>query len=445
MILSALRWPFAIGFLLCLAAPAPAQAPDLTKLDIVERSTPNGPVAFVDDVAISREEYIDTYQKHVAEVAMLAHDNKPSDEFRVRAGLTTLGELIRRQILVAEAGKRGLKVSDAEVETAYAEKLKRFQQEMKKPDGAVPSEEDVLKTAGQTRQEARESLRRQLIEDKMASEIAKEKAVKVTDKDVSEFFTKKPELFKRAGQMHLNQILIVPKGGPKSDEETWKATEETAKKARARILAGEKFDAVARDMSQSPDAAKGGDMGMMPAEQLPPFFVSIAKAMKPGDVSEPFRSPYGVHVVRLVETADSKDVTLDEAKPKIRTMLEQMRRDEAVDKFIEPVVNDPKRTQMFLQLERTLAALTFDPKAPKKPAPQREVAAVSAQTTDTAAAATETPQAPAKKSAEKAGASGTKKSAASADGSSKKKAPAATKAQKKSATATKSTAKKKAQ
>ncbi len=409
MMFFAVRWSLAACLFVCVAGPALGQAPDLSKMDIVERSTPNGPVAFVDDVAISRDEYVNTYQKHVSEVALLTHDSKPSDEFRVRAGLTTLGELIRRQILVAEAQKRGVKVADAEVDAAYAEKLKHFQQDMKKPDGSAPSEEDVLKTAGQTRPEARDSLRRQLLEDKMAAQIAKEKGVKVTDKDVSDFYAKKPELFKRAGQIHLNQILITPKGGPKSDEATWKAAEDAAKRARARILAGEKFDAVARDMSQSPDAANGGDMGMMAAEQLPPFFVSIAKAMKTGDVSEPFRSPYGVHVIRLVETAESKDVTLEEAKPKIRATLEQMRSDEAVDKFIEPVVNDGKRTQIFLQLDRTLAALTFDPKAPKKLETQK-AAPVSSQATDAAAAATETPPAPAKKAAAPAGDSSTKKS-----------------------------------
>lgn len=435
MILSAVRGPVAAGFLLCLAVPAMAQAPDLQKLDIVERSTPNGPVAFVDGVAISSTEYLDTYRRHVTEVAMIAHDSKPSDEFRVRAGLTTLGELIRRQILVAEAQKRGLKISDAEVETAYAEKLKHFQEGMKKPDGSVPTEEDVLKVAGQTRQEARESLRHQLLEEKMCTELAKEKGVKVTDREVTDFYTKKPELFKRAGQMHLNQILIAVKGGQKADEATWKTAEETAKKARARVLAGEKFDAVARDMSQSPDAAKGGDMGMMPVEQLPPFFVDLAKAMKPGDVSEPFRSPYGVHVLRLIETAESKDVTLDEARPKIRAMLEQMRKDEAVDKFIEPVVNDPDRTQMFLQLERTLAALTFDPKAPKKPEPQPEAAPpMPAPAAGTAAAAPAAPKATAKKSAAPA-ASSTKKA----------QAPAASKSKKKSSTATKAGTKKKAQ
>ena len=422
----ALRGCIAVLLPLCCAVSAPAQAPDLTKMDIVERSTPNGPVAFVDGVPVSREEYINTYQKHVAEVAMMTHDNKPTDEFRVRAGLTTLGELIRRQILVAAAEKQGIKVSDAETDAAYAEKLKRFQQEMKKPDGSVPSEDDVLKIAGQTRVEARDSLRRQLLEEKMAGQVYKEKGVKVTDKDVSDFFAKKPELFKRAGQIHLNQILITPKNGPKSDEATWKTAEETAKKARARILAGEKFDAVARDMSQSPDAAKGGDMGMLAAEQLPPFFVSVAKAMKPGDVSEPFRSPYGVHVIRLVETAESKNITLEEAKPRIRAMLEQMRRDEAVDKFIEPVVNDPDRTKIFLQLERTLAALTFDPKAPKKAAaaPPKPATATPAAETPPPAAAPQKPaaeKAPAAKSS--SGTSKTqKKSAAPAKSGTKKKA-----------------------
>ncbi len=357
-----------IAFRRCLAAvaavlaagQAAAQAPDLSKMDVVERSTPAGPVALVDGEPIDREDFLRTYQKHLADVVQMTGRTDMDNEFRVRAGLSTLGELIRRSLLVREAASRGLKAADPEVIKVYQEKLARFQKEMEKAGKAAPTEADVLKAAGQTREEALDSIRRQLLESKAAEAIAKATNIKVKEGDVTEFYNNNPELFKQSGQIHLNQILVRPKPDPqKADENAWKAAESAVAKARARILAGESFGAVARAVSEAPDAAKDGDMGMLPVAQLPPFFVEPAKAMKPGDISGVFRSPFGAHLIRLVEVADSKDVSLEEAKPRIRAMLENVKAEEAVDKFLEPIVNDQSRVRIFLQIERTIAALTF--------------------------------------------------------------------------------------
>jgi hypothetical protein len=133
------------------------------------------------------------------------------------------------------------------------------------------------------------------------------------------------------------------------------------------VLAGEKFEAVAKDVSQSPDAQKGGDLGPMPAAQLPPFFVEACKTMKPGDISTVIRSPYGVHIIRLIEMTDSKNVPFEEAAPKIRMVIEKAKTEEAVDKFIEPTVNNHEKTKIGLQLDRTLASQEPKGDAAKKP------------------------------------------------------------------------------
>ncbi|MBW7865161.1 MAG: peptidylprolyl isomerase [Candidatus Hydrogenedentes bacterium] len=344
---------------LALSGALSAQVPDLSKMDIVERSVPNGPVAIVDGVPVDPEDFLRTYQRHLSEVALMSGVREINDEFRVRVGLNTLGELVKREILVKEGTRRGLKVPEPEVEKAYKERLDQFMEQLKAAGNANPTEGEILQLAGQTREEARESIHRQLLEMRTAQAIAKEKAGKVSDADVKTFFEKRPELFQRPGQLHLHQMLFRPKPSPqKADEAAWKAAEALGERARARVMAGETFDAVARDMSEAPDAQKGGDMGMMAAEQLPPFFLERARTMKTGDVSPVFRSEYGVHVIRLAASAEAASVGFDEAKPNIRKMLEGVRAEDAVESFIEPVVNDPERTKIFLQLERTLAILS---------------------------------------------------------------------------------------
>ena len=120
-------------------------------------------------------------------------------------------------------------------------------------------------------------------------------------------------------------------------------------------------------------------MGLVPMEQLPPFFAEAVRGMKPGDLSAAFRSEYGVHVLRLVETSDEKAVSFDDAKARIRQILEGMKTEEAVNDFIEPIVNDPDRTKIFVQLERTLRLLDADDSpAPAAPAAQPKEPAPSA-------------------------------------------------------------------
>lgn len=352
-----------------LAGAAGAQAPDLSRMDIVERSTPDGPVAIVEGVPIDREDFLRTYERHLAEVSRLAGQKALRDEDRVRIGLTTLGELIRREILVKEAGRRGLKVPEGEVDKAYTEKLRRFTEELKAAGKASPTEQEVLALAGQTREDARESIRRQLLEIEAARALQKERGGTVADKEVREFFDNRPEMFKQPGGMRVSQMLFRPKPSvQKADEAAWKAAESLAERARARVLAGEKFDVVARDVSEAADAAEGGDMGLVPAEQLPPFFVEVLRGMKPGEISKVFRSQYGAHVLRLVETSDEKAVSFDDAKARIRQILEGVKTEDAVNDFIEPIVNDPDRTKIFVQLERTLRLLGADAAAQEKTA-----------------------------------------------------------------------------
>lgn len=69
---------------------------------------------------------------------------------------------------------------------------------------------------------------------------------------------------------------------------------------RDRILKGEKFEDIAKNESaDSASAVNGGDLGRQPAERFVPQFSDAAKALKPGEISQPVLTPFGYHLIRL--------------------------------------------------------------------------------------------------------------------------------------------------
>ena len=334
-----------------------AQAPDLKKMDVVERSVPAGPVALVNKVPIEGADFVLEYKRNLKGVAQMVGSPELTDEFRVRAGLTVLGDMIRHEILFQEAQRRNIVVPDAEVEEAYQEKLQHFEKMLAQESGETPTEAQILERAGQTREQAKASIRKQFMVERVSEVIAKEKGPDVTDAEVREYYEENPQLFQKPGGAHLTQILIIPKPNPaRAEESAWKKAEETAEHARARIMAGEQFAAVARDMSEAPDASRGGDLGMLPVSELPPFFAELTQKMKPGDLSGVFRSEFGVHVIKLVATEVADTVSFEKAQPVIRRMLHRVKVDDVVLDFCEPIVNDSEKTKIFIQLDRVLAA-----------------------------------------------------------------------------------------
>lgn len=93
---------------------------------------------------------------------------------------------------------------------------------------------------------------------------------------------------------------ILVRVGPDADEETVTVAREKADAARARLLAGEAFEAVAAEVSEDPGSKdQGGDIGEFARGTHATALEDTAFALEPGDLSEVIRSDYGFHVVRV--------------------------------------------------------------------------------------------------------------------------------------------------
>lgn len=342
-----------------LAGLATAQVPDLSKMDIVERSVPDGPVAMVDGQAVASGDFLFLYKTQLLAMSGGHGDaSKLTNEARLVAGLNSLRGVVEREIMYQESLRRKITVTDQEVTTAYQERLATLKGEMAKQGGAKEAtEEQVLAEARQTRQEALDAVRKTLAIDKTREAIVRENKSPVTDADVKEYYEARKEKFRRPGTIHLAQIFVKASATSKTPtQEDWDRSRKKMDTALARIRAGESFEAVAREISEAPGRDKGGDMGPLPESGLPPFYLDAAKTMQTGQLSDVIKSELGWHVIKLIERDAGGEITFEQAQDRIKNVLSAVKEEDLVGQFCQKVY-DEGRISFFIDLESKLAAL----------------------------------------------------------------------------------------
>ena len=98
--------------------------------------------------------------------------------------------------------------------------------------------------------------------------------------------------------------------------------EAEAKAAVARLKKGEDFAKLAAELSKDPGSGKeGGDLGWFAKERMVPEFAEAAFKLKKGEISEPVKSQFGWHVIKLEDRRTKPLPTFEEVKPQIDQYL----------------------------------------------------------------------------------------------------------------------------
>jgi peptidyl-prolyl cis-trans isomerase C len=167
------------------------------------------------------------------------------------------------------------------------------------------------------------------------------KNAKVDEADVRKYFEAHKTEFE---QVRARHILIRVQGSPAAVRPGQKDLTEAealakAQDLRKRIQAGEDFAQLARQESDDTGSgANGGDLGSFRHGQMVPSFEQAAFALQPGELSEPVKSPFGYHVIK-VEAKESK--SFEEVRPE----LERRMRPEQAQKTLEEL---QKKSQVVL-------------------------------------------------------------------------------------------------
>jgi parvulin-like peptidyl-prolyl isomerase len=107
-------------------------------------------------------------------------------------------------------------------------------------------------------------------------------------------------------------LLRVP---PNATPEQLAELEARANKVRERLVAGEDFAAVAREVSEDPGSAgNGGDLGYFRRGQMVPAFDEVAFSLEPGAISDVVRSDYGFHIIRVEDRKPASFRSFEEVR-----------------------------------------------------------------------------------------------------------------------------------
>jgi peptidyl-prolyl cis-trans isomerase SurA len=157
----------------------------------------------------------------------------------------------------------------------------------------------ALAQEGMTMDDLRKQLERQmLIEQVQRQEIGSK--LSITEEEARQYYAKHPEDFTDSASVTLREIFIeVPAetGGVSvaKDDEARKQIEDI----RARALKAEDFAKLAAEVSASPSKANGGLIGPFLHEDMSPELLALVEKMKPGDITQPIRTPKGYQLFKL--------------------------------------------------------------------------------------------------------------------------------------------------
>ncbi|MCD9015962.1 peptidylprolyl isomerase [Parachryseolinea silvisoli] len=222
----------------------------------------------------------------------LTNGRPPGQQLRCQL----MAMLIRNKLMMAKAEIDSVMVLDAEVDANTQRRMDMILSQ----SGRSPDELEELygKPLEQIRSELRDQVREQMIVNKMEGVMTD--GLVVTPAEVRRFFSKIPKdsLPYFSASVEVAQIVKIAK----VSEEQKNITRTELVALRNRLLAGEDWATLAKKYSSDPSViTNGGDMGWSGRGRMVPEYEATAFRLKPNEISMPFESPFGFHVMQLLE------------------------------------------------------------------------------------------------------------------------------------------------
>ena len=229
---------------------------------------------------------------------------KQSQDERTRAGLQ---QLIEERLILQAAKQAKVTVDDKLVEDRLAVAARRFHSE--------DEFEKALVSEGLTRGMLRKRYRDQLMMQKVIEQDVRSKIV-VTPSEISRYYEQHPEEMSSAPRVRARHILV--RVTPERSEAEALSTVEGL---RRNIANGTSFADAAKESSEGPEAAQGGDLGWVVPGHLRPELDNVLFQMAEGIVSEPIRSSIGYHLLVVEERDAVRTWAFEEVEASIREKL----------------------------------------------------------------------------------------------------------------------------
>lgn len=252
--------------------------------------------------------------------------NQRMQSFRRRMGDTGTGELsgplkrmrgqmkrqlanqmVQRLLIQSHMNEAGVTVSDSEVQARWEEMTQRFPSQR--------SLKQALRQQNTSETEVQSRIRKQLRMQKFLDQEVG--MISVSETEARQHFRQNRGEYDRPEQVRTRHILVKDDTG----------AQEKIGQAQREIEEGMEFEEAARKYSEGPSATKGGDLGYISRDQVVGKFADAAFALKPGNVSDPVKTRFGYHLIKVEEHRDTKTAKYrDVSDTIIETVREQKKR-----------------------------------------------------------------------------------------------------------------------
>ncbi len=156
------------------------------------------------------------------------------------------------------------------------------------------------------------------------------KDIKITDDEIKKEFDKSPEKYAQKEGVKARHILIKVEANAAEKDKT--AAEEKINSLYKELTEGNKdFSELAKKSSECPSAAQGGDLGIFNRGAMVPEFETQAFSTKVGEISKPFKTQFGFHILKVDQHNAAKAGTLEAAKEPIKEELNAKKRESLVE------------------------------------------------------------------------------------------------------------------
>lgn len=218
-----------------------------------------------------------------------------------------LDQLVEDKLILSEAKRLEIPIDEKDIDARVREVSKRFasQEEM----------ERALVEQGLTLKELRRSYKeqmmvRRLIDSKIGSTIM------ISPVEIKAYYEKHSNEFVQPAQVKVANILIRPKADLPPDK-----AKALAQELHDRLRQGGDFAAVAKQYSEGPHAAEGGEMGYLKKGDLLPEIEKIIFELKPGEISPVIETSLGYHIFKVEDRMERQGKTFSDVRREIEETL----------------------------------------------------------------------------------------------------------------------------
>jgi peptidyl-prolyl cis-trans isomerase C len=184
----------------------------------------------------------------------------------------------------------------------------------------------------------------------MDSLLASEGKAATSDEAMKKVYEEAAKQISGEQEVHARHILVE--------------TEDEAKAIKAELAKGADFAELAKKKSKDPGASDGGDLGFFTKDQMVPEFSAVAFSLEPGKISDPVKSQFGWHIIKVEEKRNRKAPDFDQVKSQIETYVARRAQAEYVAKLRE--------TAKVERMDQPAAAKTEAKPADSKMAPAKK-------------------------------------------------------------------------